>query len=257
MAVILMSSITNAIHSPGAKSGSPGDGADCSSCHSGTPQSASNWITSNIPLTGYVPGASYTITLTGTHTGVALFGFELTAEDSSSAKVGSFTITNSTETRLTNGMHAVTHTANGITPTNNSKSWSFEWTAPAAGSGSVTFYASLNAANGNSVTSGDVIYNTNIAYKQDLSIGIDDKKFDNELFHISPNPVNNILSIEVASIQSYEVKILDLAGKMIISAQFDGGFGTKNINTSTLPKGIYIIKIQNDNRSFSKQFIKI
>ena len=255
MAVILMSSISNAVHSPGAKSSSLGDGADCTSCHAGSALSGTSWISSNIPMTGYVPGTSYTITLTGTHTGVAKFGFELTAEDISNAKIGSFNITNSTETQLTNAMHAVTHTGSGLTPTNDSKTWSFDWTAPVAGSGSVTFYASLNAADGNNSTTGDVIYNTNYTYTEDLSIGIDNETQNNS-FRIFPNPVNNVLSIETTSNQHYEVKILDITGKLIISDQFNGGLETTNINISTLPKGSYIIQIQNNDTQFSKQFIK-
>jgi hypothetical protein len=36
--------------------------------------------------------------------------------------------------------------------------WNFQWTAPAAGTGPVTFYVASNAANNNGSTSGDEIY---------------------------------------------------------------------------------------------------
>lgn len=147
--------------SPGGRTGSPGDNLNnCTGCHSGTAQTASSWITTNIPASGYVAGETYTITATGTHTGVGKFGFELTAEDGSESKVGNFIITNSNQTKLVNQNNAVTHTSAGNTPSGNSKTWTMDWTAPDASTGAVTFYAAFNAADGNGGTAGDVIYLT-------------------------------------------------------------------------------------------------
>jgi hypothetical protein len=158
--------------SPGGRTGSPGDNNNCTACHSGTPQSATGWITSDIPASGYVAGETYTITATGTHTGVVKFGFELTAEDGSDNKVGDFTITNSTETKLVNQNNAVTHTANGTTPSGNNKTWSMDWTAPDEATGEVTFWAAFNAANGDGGNSGDVIYLTSTSV-QPQGAGVD------------------------------------------------------------------------------------
>jgi hypothetical protein len=124
--------------SPGARTNSPLDGSNCTDCHTGTASTVNDWITTNIPGTGYVPGQTYEITATGTHGGVQKFGFELTAEDGSS-KVGSFEITNATETKLVNSDNSVTHTSAGNTPSGDQKSWSVNWTAPSAGTGDVTF----------------------------------------------------------------------------------------------------------------------
>jgi PKD repeat protein len=161
MLVFLTSNILYHTGSPGGKTGSPGDGnATCTQCHTGTPVTVTGWITSNIPASGYVPGQTYTITATATHTGAVLFGFEMTAENASNNKTGTFIITNATQTQLVNNNKSVTHTQNGTTPSGNSKSWSVNWTAPAAGTGNVTFYGAFNAANGNGGSSGDVIYKT-------------------------------------------------------------------------------------------------
>jgi len=159
--------------SPGGRTGSPGDsGQNCTGCHSGSPQSASNWITTNIPPSGYVPGQTYTITATGTHSGVVRFGFELTAENSAGAKVGTFIITNATQTKLVNQNKAVTHLSGGTTPSGNTKTWSMNWTAPAQGTGPITFYAALNAANGNGNNSGDVIYLTSTTVLEQETVAI-------------------------------------------------------------------------------------
>ncbi|MFZ4463034.1 MAG: choice-of-anchor V domain-containing protein [Bacteroidales bacterium] len=149
--------------SPGGKSGSPGDSnASCTQCHSGTASSVNNWITTNIPAEGYTPGESYVITATGTHNGVVKFGFELTAETSAGAKIGTFTLSEPTRTKLVNVNKAVTHTQAGNVPTGNTNTWTMNWTAPSTNVGQIRFYAAFNAANGNGNNSGDVIYTSNL-----------------------------------------------------------------------------------------------
>lgn len=161
--VLLTSEIQYSTGSPGGKSGSPGDGgATCTDCHGGTATFQAGWITSTIPSEGYVAGETYTVTATGTHNGVSKFGFEATAEDGSNQKTGSIIVTNNTENQLANGGTSITHKSAGTVPNGNIKSWSFDWTAPAAGTGPVTFYSAFNAANGNGNTSGDVIYTSSL-----------------------------------------------------------------------------------------------
>lgn len=172
--IFLMSNVLYHTGSPGGKTGSPGDGGTtCTQCHSGTPNTVTGWITSNIPGSGYVPGQTYVITATGTHTGVVYFGFELTAENASNQKTGTFLITDPSQTQLVNNGKAVSHTQNGIFPSGNSKSWSVHWTAPAAGTGNVTFYAAFNAANGNGQNTGDVIYKSNLIVSEETVLEAD------------------------------------------------------------------------------------
>lgn len=157
--IILMA---NSSGSPGGKSGSPGDGShNCTDCHTGSPNPVSGWITTNVPSEGYTPGDTYTITATGTHTGVGKFGFELTVEDQSGNKVGTLIVTDATQTKFTNGNNAITHTSGGNTPSGNSKTWTMDWTAPTGVSGNIGIYAAFNAADGTGNTSGDVIYTSN------------------------------------------------------------------------------------------------
>ena len=53
---------------PAGYTGSPGDGQNCTACHNGTASTVQNWITSNVDQTGYLPGQTYTITVTVTGT---------------------------------------------------------------------------------------------------------------------------------------------------------------------------------------------
>ena len=129
---------------PAGYTGSPHDGKSCVSCHTGSPVTAvSGWITSNIPPTGYTPDSIYTITATATLNGINTFGFEVSPQDSASGTIlGTLVVTNSAQTALA-GSGYITQTLSGISGT-GSKSWSFNWVAPHAGNGTVTFYGAFN-----------------------------------------------------------------------------------------------------------------
>ncbi len=155
--VLLLFSYTNG--SPGGRTGSPGDGgATCTQCHYGNAQVQGGLISTTIPASGYVPGETYTITVTANMNGISKYGFELTAESTGGAKKGTFTITDPARTKKVNSGTAVTHKSGGTAASGNIISWSTDWTAPAAGTGQITFYTALNAANNNGSSSGDHIY---------------------------------------------------------------------------------------------------
>jgi len=128
--------------SPGGKTGSPTDNTDCTQCHSGAALSTTSNITSNIPSSGYIPGNIYNITAVSNagSVGPDPNGFEVTCEENTSnTKTGSFLITNSNTTQFVNNNNAVTHTAAG----NSLNTWSFDWQAPVAGTGDITFYGAF------------------------------------------------------------------------------------------------------------------
>jgi len=243
--IFLTASVWNSGGSPGAYTGSPGDNANtCTQCHTGSNQQASGWITSNIPPEGYVPGQIYTVTATGTHTGVSRFGFEVTAENAAAAKQGAFIITNATETKLVNAGKAVSHTFAGTTPSGSSKSWSFDWTAPASGSGIITFFGAFNAANGNGGTSGDVIYlSTLSAGEASTSIREDAAR---KLARVYPNPFVNYLDIsfEEKNPAVREIRMYSGNGTMVHSDVLTGSVnGTYRIPAESLAGGIYQLSI--------------
>ena len=126
--------------SPGGKTGSPMDNTDCTSCHTVTSTTSMlTSINSNIPSSGYVPGNTYTITASINPTST-LSGFEVTCEENTTnTKTGVLFITNPNETQLVNSGSSVTHTVGG----NSMNTWSFNWAAPAAGTGGITFYGAF------------------------------------------------------------------------------------------------------------------
>lgn len=122
---------------PAAKTGSPGDGANCTECHGGTATTTAGLITTNIPASGYVPGQTYSITANNTLTGSGKYGFEVSPQNAAGTQLG--TLAAGSGSKLVGGTKYVTHSnANSTTHT-----WTFNWTAPAAGTGDVTFYGAF------------------------------------------------------------------------------------------------------------------
>jgi len=122
---------------PPAKTGSPGDGSNCTECHGGTPTSVTGWITSNIPASGYTPGQSYQITATNQITGSGKFGFEVSPQNVAGDLLG--TLTAGANNQLVGNNKYVTH----VSANTSVSSWTFTWTAPPAGTGQVTFYGAF------------------------------------------------------------------------------------------------------------------
>src|SRR5215217_6087010 len=77
--------------------GSPFDvsGQTCSqtSCHTGGSTPLDGIITSNIPVDGYVPGTTYTVTITVSDPEKTRFGFEISPEDAAGFMAGTILIT--------------------------------------------------------------------------------------------------------------------------------------------------------------------
>jgi photosystem II stability/assembly factor-like uncharacterized protein len=67
---------------------------------------------------------------------------------------------------------------------------------------------------------------------------------ENLLVSIYPNPTNNIANIEFESFGTYELKVLDISGKLIHSEELTAQ--NHQINTESWPAGIYQISITNE-----------
>lgn len=70
---------------------------------------------------------------------------------------------------------------------------------------------------------------------------------------IYPNPTNNIANIEFESFGTYELKVLDISGKLIHSEELTAQ--NHQINTESWPAGIYQINITNDKGQMSNKTI--
>jgi hypothetical protein len=97
--------------SPGTRSGSPSDGSTCSTvggCHaSGNAPESQDFISSDIPSSGYVPDRVYTITLSPSQNRTDVWGFEMSTEGDNGESIGDFS--NSTDANLIANKNRVTH----------------------------------------------------------------------------------------------------------------------------------------------------
>ncbi len=160
---------------PSGVAGDPaGDGETCaqSGCHTGTsPQNLDGLIQSDIPSGGYVPGNIYTITASISRPGHSRFGFQISPQNSNKEKLGTLKSTGG-ETQLVGGDNGyITHTSSG-TDNQGGKSWSFDWKAPSAGTGKVTFYGAFNVTNSDNLNSGDSVFVSTLTVSEDSAVGI-------------------------------------------------------------------------------------
>ncbi|MCI5055416.1 MAG: T9SS type A sorting domain-containing protein [Flavobacteriales bacterium] len=246
-ALVLFIRINNgSVHSnqnagPTGRTGAPGE-STCAGCHNQfTVIDTMGWITSDIPSSGYIAGQTYTINATVAQTGVNTFGFSMTNQDGSGAFKGTFVA--SANTQINGGGAYMTHTGSS-TAGNDSKTWTFDWIAPSSGTGNLTFYASMNAADGFSNTTGDQIYTSSLAVTEDPASSVQDL---NELVsvEIGPNPFETQININSELIIK-EYEMFDQLGKQVLYNKVQSQ--NAGINTSQLIPGVFFLKItfQND-----------
>jgi hypothetical protein len=167
--IAAMAILTSGIMSDNGKAGrtgSPGE-TNCTNCHNTyTNNSGGGSITIQSPgMTGnaYSPGQVYNMSVTVSKSGVSLFGVGIEALTTANANGGTLAITDAASTGTKNATVSgvsrtnIVHKLNGGIGT-GSKVFNFKWTAPAAGTGNITFYFSGIAGNGNGSDNGDYVY---------------------------------------------------------------------------------------------------
>ena len=242
--ILPMVLINNTINSspngaPGARTGSPGDGGGTcftSGCHTGAPSEASNIITTNVPTEGYTPNNAYTVTVTLTGTGNK--GFQISPQNITGTELG--TLAAGTGSWVI-GKY-ITHS----TPKNTATAvWTFQWTAPAKGTGDVNFYGAFAITRNTTKT--QVLKVT-----EKLGTGIQ----ESDLFSINvfPNPVSNQLNLLFNNnTKNAVIDLLDLNGKEILHKELNNNTAENAIDVSNVEEGNYIVKILADNNIYYKK----
>ena len=246
---------SNMTGSPGGKTDSPSDGANCTQCHTGTVNSGTGTLTvmTNIPTQGgYTAGQQYTITIQLMESNCNRFGFEITCEENNfgSQKTGSFVLTDATNTQFANNSTSITHTLSGISGT-NMKIWTMDWIAPSNISSGVEFYVSAVAANNNGNTNGDQVYTTTHSFGEATST-VSEKQNNITAF---VNPISKDIMINVVEpIHISNLEVYDISAKLVYSKKEVLLPSTININF--LNTGIYILNMKTrDGEVISKKVI--
>jgi len=71
---------------------------------------------------------------------------------------------------------------------------------------------------------------------------------------ISPNPVHDLLMVNLTTNGDYRLTVTDLSGKSILEKKFSRQ--TETLDVSGLPKGIYIIRICSEEKMLSAKFVR-
>jgi len=240
--------------SPGGKTASPADGSNCTACHSGSDViNKNNWISTNIPENGYIPGNTYEIKIDAYHKGSVRIGFEITSE-TANIKTGVWALSDTVKTQFANNSTAITHTYKGTVAT-DSVHWKMKWTAPDATNGNVTFYAAVNATNSDSGSSGDQVYLISKTIKEEGTSSVAKRSKFNDIGSIWPNPATDYLNISIKDDTKIELlEIINLQGTSLKKLyRLDKNL---KIALKDIPEGVLFVKIQIADKIYVQPFIK-
>ena len=227
-------SLTKGNGAPPNNTGSPGDGKSCAriGCHNTTANTGPGSVNidhTDIPAAGYAPGQKYSITVNVVDGDRFTFGFEFTAENSATNKMG--TLIGNTAIQVDNVNGSATHKI-----ANGTGVFTFDWQAPSS-TDDITFYVAGNAANGDGNSTGDRIYTGSSTIKRDLTAtGIADAQ-DNEKIKVKFSSSDNILRVE--SEEATILQLFSLSGRMIDAFNIQRGNST--LNLSHISSGLYIL----------------
>ncbi|WP_375239560.1 choice-of-anchor V domain-containing protein [Aurantibacter sp.] len=227
------------------RTGSPiSGGINCGQCHSGAINNAAISITAKdgmgTVVTGYIPGAIYTLEYNVSSNFGFARGFQSVLLDGTNAQAGALSSPGAGTTISTIGVRQyVEHS----TPSFSAGSTIFttSWTAP-TGMSDITIYAAGIVGNGNNATSGDEATNSE-------SLTLVNNTLNTTVFELVdsiklfPNPSNGSFNLDLGkNYKETTIDIIDVNGKLIKTIN---AYNEKtirfNIEAST---GLYFAKIK-------------
>ena len=237
----------------GGRTGAPGEGL-CSDCHGGGSFTPTATLvvrnSSNVIVTSYVPGQTYNLTFSVTASSTR-FGMQATSLNASNTSVGTFSSPSSNAQISTSGGKTYfEHNATSATGT-----FTGQWTAPATGTGTVTFYFIGLAVNGTGNTNGDNATSGRTLQLTETPLSTLDFDFTKSI-QIQQNPVKDILAIQTNKLyKNLNIEIFDISGKRVFQNAYSD---TKNISINFEGEaGVYFLKVNNEDNNTAKiKFIK-
>lgn len=261
--VIALSAFTVAMHTAGIKwyANSPWDGGSCGDCHAGGASTPTVAITAS-PAFGagntYMPGTTYTITVTVSGT-YPKYGFNLEILNSQSASTaadagtfGGAVTANCTKFATSGFPTTMSHNsaANGI--------FSFKWTAPA--SGSCFLYCTGLGANNNGADTGDKLKSISLTLVQS-PVGIERPDQSQVNLSVVPNPATDNIRIAYALEQRglVNISLYNTAGEFVAQLLNETQDPGSQSFETRLPMGIahgaYLVKLSVDGKEMMKKLL--
>jgi hypothetical protein len=231
-----------------------------SGCHTGTADNSAGGAvviaSTDIDLLAtqqYVPGQTYQMSVAVMEEGRSTFGFSMSALRADGTNGGNLTagagnnILNLTVTG--DARSYVSQNTEGIGP--NMFVWNFTWTAPAGNAGPITFYATGNAADGNSQRTNDHIYSTSLTV--DAAVGVEENTVAQPDLTMYPNPAQNLLNVETTAAEGarVQIQVYTLDGKLahsLFQGTHHGGSAVRTFNIDHLATGSYVLSVAIDGK---------
>lgn len=248
---------TNTSQSPAGRSGGQVEsGATCASstCHGGslTNDNFSISISSDVPASGFVPGNSYNVSVTMTSAGPNFVkgGFQASVQANGQHQ-GTVAATQSGTTVVGGSYISHQGSSAGTVISGQTRTWTFQWTAPTNAPSSVTVYAAGNFTNANSGSSGDVIKTANLEIFQQASSVYDLGM--QKTIQVYPNPANDQIYIDgLLPEDSNEITVFNLNGNKVLQVSKNELFNNC-LTINNIPSGIYFLHAGNTFVKFVKQ----
>ncbi len=230
---------------PAGNSGAPNDSTCAASCHN-TTNVGDVSFTTDIPSEGYTPGETYNITITGSTATSQKYGFQLAVRggiDMNTA-IGTLISDAGLTTKFTSSDNKDYLTHNGALIASEG-SWSFQWTAPTAYTGTATFYAAMIAADGANGQAGDEGLSGSLVVEEHSTTSVQ-ASFASEL-SVYPQMVTESFFIENAKGKVYQVYSLN--GQLIVSGTINSEREEISLNTTS---GTYVVNVEGETRKIIK-----
>ncbi|MEO6168487.1 MAG: choice-of-anchor V domain-containing protein [Chitinophagales bacterium] len=255
---------SNGAGAPTGNTGSPADNKTCAqvACHPGPATPISEVFTSDVPETGYVAGSTYTITATVSDPALVKFGFQISPQNTAGTLLGTLALVDADKTKFTSSANKyITHKSTGTSFPSHSASWSFAWTAPATGTGDVTFYGAFNFTNNNNNSTGDVIHTSTLTVSESLEAGINEE-IDLASLNIYPNPVADQLHLTyyLSNQQPVTISLLNLSGSRITvltNETQQAGSYNPSFSFDEFATGVYVLELKAGTQSFLRKVVKL
>lgn len=253
--------------------GAPGDetlnGAPytCTGCHNDGAFNPVVFIsildTGGVAITHYTPGKLYTarVSINAAGAGLSGYGFQMIAlRDTGNIDLDGFSDVNPNNYKIATINNGRTYAEHANVSASNT--FNVRWTAPPAGTGSVTFYAAGNAVNGNSNSNGDGAATSSLKLLEEITLSSGEPGTPTgPALRVRPNPVSAFAQLELSlpTAGKYQLTVFDPAGQLVWSSESNmpAGNSTYQIPTELWQAGAYFLSLKGANNSQSVKILKL
>jgi hypothetical protein len=224
--------------------GASTSGCGGGNCHGTTASNTTIAAITGLPLTGYVSGTAYSLTITVANITKAKAGFDLSVS-------GGVMTTTEANTMIMSGTEF--HHTSPKAITGGLASWTFSWTAP-SGSSTVNFNIAGNAVDGTGTAANDEWNKISIPLIAKPS-SVND--ISTSVCSIYPNPSFENLNVKtVNDMKEASFMIVSMNGSVLKANAVRMNAKEYSISTSSLPVGNYVLVSTIDGIKSSNSFCK-